>query len=241
MKKIISAVIIIFFACMLFADGGKYEYSSLYGKKCAVFGGSFSRFPQSEAAKDFWRTELGLKVDTYGVNGMGFCRGTGKEFIPWQVDRALSKDKYDIFVLWASTNDFARDLPIGTYKDYTKFDNFDEAKLETQCGGINCCIKKIYESNPSARIYFFTTLQTQRWDDRSDDPFYDGKEAKAYDYVKAQKDCCRYWGVPCFDMFECTPINEYTKKVYVQPDGLHLTEEGYKYIGETMMMFMVSH
>lgn len=241
MKKILSVIVFIFIACVLSADSTGYEFSSLYGKKCAVFGGSFSRIPQSEAAKNVWKEKLGLQVTTYGVNGMGFCKGTGKEFIPWQVDKAVAKDNYDIFVLWASTNDFARDLPIGTYKDYTKYDNFDESKLYTQCGGINYCIKKIYDSNPLARIYFFTTFQSQRWDDRSDDPFYVGEKGKAFDYVKAQKECCAYWAVPCFDMFECTPINEYTKNVYVQPDGLHLTEACYEKIGETMMMFMITH
>ena len=75
----------------------------------------------------------------------------------------------------------------------------------------------------------------------SDDPFYSGDKIKAADYVRAQVECCKYWGVPCFNMFDCTPINEYTKKVYVQEDGLHLTDECYEYMGETMMMFMVSH
>ena len=239
MKKLLFILIIILSVCVLYAQ--KCDFSSLYGKKCAVFGGSFSCISQSEAAKNVWKEKLGLQVVTYGVGAMGFSSLTGDQNIQAQVDKAVAKDKYDIFILWASTNDFARNYPIGTYRDYTIFDNFDKTKLDTQCGGINYCIRKIYESNPLAKIYFFTTLQTVRWGERSDDPFYNGEKSKIYDYVNAQKDCCKYWGVPCFDMFECTPINDYTKKVYVQEDGLHLTEVCYKNMGESMMMFMISH
>lgn len=41
----------------------------------------------------------------------------------------------------------------------------------TQAGGINYCIKKIYELNPNAIIYFFTSSKDFN-DQGGYDPFY---------------------------------------------------------------------
>lgn len=241
MKKLLISIIFICLSISLFAQNGKMDWAPIYGQKAAVFGGSFSCIKESEAAKQVWRDKLNLDVTTYGVGGMGFSILTGKDSIPSQVNKALEKEKYDIYILWASTNDFGKNCEIGTYRDWTKYDNFDDKKLETQCGGINYCIQEILKANPEARIYFFTTLSNDFWKERSNDPFYKGEDKSIYDYVKAQMECCKYWGVPCFNMYEATPINYVTSSIYVQKDGLHLTEACYKKMGETMAMFMASH
>ena len=59
-----------------------------YGKSVAVFGGSLSVFPESEAAKDLWRQQLGMKVTNYGVGGAGFSSLQGKslqEQVRWKM------------------------------------------------------------------------------------------------------------------------------------------------------------
>lgn len=239
MRKILLIICFLLFSLSLFAQNAKMDWSPIYGKKAAVFGGSFSCIPQADVAKKVWKDKLNLDITTYGVEAMGFSILTGENAIPFQVKKALKKEKYDIYILWASTNDFRLNLEIGTYKDYTKYDNFDEKKLETQCGGINYCIQEILKNNPEARIYFFTTLRSNKWNERSNDPFCE--EKSIYDYVKAQENCCKYWGVPCFNMYDVTPINYLTEKIYVQEDGIHLTEACYEKMGDTMAMFMASH
>jgi hypothetical protein len=89
-------------------------------------------------------------------------------FIKQQVDEA---GLFDIYILWASTNDYTNHRAVGTYTDYTEFDSYDEGKLLTQAGGINYCIKKIYELNPNAIIYFFTSSKDFN-DQGGYDPFY---------------------------------------------------------------------
>jgi hypothetical protein len=107
----------------------------------------------SDSAKNLWKKYLGMTVTNFGVSGAGFSSLQGKS-LQRQVDEA---GVFDIYILWASTNDYTNHREVGDYTDYTEFDNYDKNKLSTQAGGINYCIKKIYEKNPHAVIYFFTS------------------------------------------------------------------------------------
>lgn len=203
--------------------------------KIAVFGGSISSQPNSERAKDFWRKELNAEVITYGVGGMGFSKLTGEDNIQAQVEKAISEEQYDIYVFWASNNDIYQRHPIGFYKDYTEFDNFDESKLNSQAGGMNYCFKRVFETNPKAKIIFFTTLKSIANGEYSYDPFFKGG---AYEYVKGQIDVCNYWGIPCLNQFLNVPINQYNKNIYLNEDLVHMTEEGYAFMGNIQAKFI---
>ena len=112
-------------------------------KTIGVFGGSFSVISESDAAKKYWKEYLRCTVTNYGEGGAGYSslqKGLQGHSIQDQVDGA---GVHDIYILWASTNDFTNSREIGTYSDYTAIDNYDDNKLVTQCGGINYCIKKI--------------------------------------------------------------------------------------------------
>ena len=210
-----------------------------YGKRIAVFGGSFSSVPESECAKDIWRKHLNCDITTYGIGGMGFSnKQTPEDNIQVQVDRAIADGGYDIYILWASNNDVFNLHPVGTYRDYTSLDDFNKDKLVTQCGGINYCIKTIFEFNPLSKIMFFTTMSSDCAGDYSNNPFCKGG---AYEYVKGQIDCCKYWGVPCLNQFELLPINAYTKKAFVLEDGVHLSEACYTYMGNLQARFIANH
>ena len=89
-----------------------------YGKSVAVFGGSLSVFPESEAAKDLWRQQLGMKVTNYGVGGAGFSSLQGKSL----QEQVREAGIHDVYILWASTNDYMNDRECGTWKDYTELD-----------------------------------------------------------------------------------------------------------------------
>ena len=130
MKKLFLLVV----ACMLglISYAQRYEDSPNYGKKIAVFGGSFSEIPASGVAKAYWAEVLRANVTTYGIGGAGFSIKTGEDrWLPGQVDRALNSGKtYDIYILWASTNDVSNAVPL------------DEQ--ETQ---MKVCIEKITDSS----------------------------------------------------------------------------------------------
>ena len=210
-------------------DTLKLQESFNYGKSVAVFGGSVSVIPESDSAKVLWEERLGMTITNYGVPGAGFSSLQGKS-MQQQVDEA---GVFDIYILWASTNDYTNDRAIGTYTDYSEFDNYDEEKLATQAGGINYCIKKIYEINPKATIYFFTS--SKAFNDRGAyDPFYSKGMVK---HVDMQKKISELHGVPLLDQFLLGGYNIYNKDLYYR-DAIHMNELGYKKIGELQVSFL---
>lgn len=200
-----------------------------YGKSVAVFGGSVSVIPPSEVAKDLWKERLGMSVTNYGVGGAGFSSLQGKS-LQQQVDEA---GVFDIYILWASTNDYTNNRAIGSYTDYTEFDDFDEEKLVTQAGGINYCIRKIYELNPHATIYFFTS--SKAFNNRGGyDPFDENGMVK---YVEIQKQICELHGIPYLDQFTLGGYNLYNQDQYYR-DPIHMNEAGYEKLGALQVAFL---
>lgn len=235
MKRSFSFLLVLFFLISgtVFSqaetDTLKLQESFNYGKSVAVFGGSVSVIPESDSAKVLWEERLGMTITNYGVPGAGFSSLQGKS-MQQQVDEA---GVFDIYILWASTNDYTNDRAIGTYTDYSEFDNYDEEKLTTQAGGINYCIKKIYEINPKATIYFFTS--SKAFNDRGAyDPFYSEGMVK---HVNMQKKISELHGVPVLDQFLLGGYNIYNKDLYYR-DAIHMNELGYKKIGELQVSFL---
>jgi len=219
------------------------SWSENYGKTLAVFGGSFSVYKESDVAKNYWAEKLNLKIVNYGKGGAGFSNLTQAHNIQHEVDMACAADKpqYDIYLLWASTNDFSKaNKQIGTPDDYTAADGYDTTKLQTQCGGINYCIKKIYEKNPKAKILFFTSIKCFRKPNIGTNPFYNGSHGLNR-FVEAQIACCKRWGIPYLNQFLEAPFNEYNFTSYVKKDRLHLNEDGYKAIMNMQTIFIAEH
>lgn len=211
------------------AGTSSYADSFNYGKSVAVFGGSVSVIPPSDSAKVLWERYLGMTITNYGVPGAGFSSLQGKS-VQQQVDES---GVFDIYVLWASTNDYTNNRMIGSYTDYTEFDGYDEEKLTTQAGGINYCIKKIYEFNPEATIYFFTS--SKAFNDRGAyDPSFEGGMVE---YVDMQKKVCELHGIPYLDQFTLGGYNTYNKDLYYL-DPIHMNALGYRKLGELQLSFL---
>ena len=200
-----------------------------YGKSVAVFGGSVSVIPPSDSAKALWESQLGMTITNYGVPGAGFSSLQGKS-LQQQVDEA---GVFDIYILWASTNDYTNNREIGSYTDFTEFDGYDAGKLTTQAGGINYCIRKIFEINPRATIYFFTSSKT--FNDRGAyDPYSEQSMAA---YVDMQKKVCELHGIPYLDQFTLGGYNIYNKDLYYA-DPIHMNALGYRKLGELQVSFL---
>ncbi len=220
-------------------SGMKYSSGSKnYGKDIAVFGGSLSVNAESDVAKQIWADMLDAHVTTYGVGGAGFALDQGYS-IQKQVDTARV---HDIYILWASTNDFTNNRPCGTWSDYTASDNYAEESRMSQCGGINYCIRRILEKNPEAEIYFFTSLrffsQDAGYNPFSTEPNKTGKTFA--EYIEGQKACCAYYGIPVLDQFNLQGINEFNMSLYYKEDKLHMNEEGYRKIGPVQAAFLAN-
>lgn len=234
MKRIIFYLLVLYlFPSNVFSQNKlekfTFKESFNYGKSVAVFGGSVSVIPASDSAKILWKRYLGMTITNYGVSGAGFSSLQGKS-LQQQVDEA---GLFDIYILWASTNDYTNKREIGSYTDYSEFDNYDKEKLTTQAGGINYCIKKIYEINPHAIIYFFTS--SKAFNDRGGyDPFDEKGMVK---YVEMQKMICELHGIPFLDQFSLGGYNIFNKDLYYS-DALHMNTSGYKKLGELQVSFL---
>ena len=231
----------IFPLCSLGAITADFVSSPQYGKSLALFGGSFTVKKEASIAIDYWCECLNLQLTNYGSNGAGFSYLTKSPCIQTQVDSACSpiSPKYDIYLFWASTNDFHfANGRAGTVEDYTDNDFYDENKLETQCGGINYCFRKVKEKNPGALVLFFTSIGDFRYiaDGKGTSPCYDGIDGMNH-FVNLQMQICERWGVPYLNQFN-EIINEGNWQSYVESDHLHLNASGYIAIREEQMRFI---
>jgi hypothetical protein len=216
-----------------------YKVSKNYGKSVGVFGGSLSVYPESQAVKKLWKKYLSLDITDYGVGGAGFSSLQGTTPIQTQVDNAASKD---IYILWASTNDYTNSREIGSYSDYTYLDNYDSSKLTTQCGGINYCIKKLYEKNPLAEIYFFTGIDFFS-QEGGYNPFTEQANLLGYtyqQYVDAQKKCCELFSIPVLDQNAISGLNIFNYTNFFKSDNLHMKEAGYEKIAMQQIQFLAN-
>lgn len=193
-----------------------YKDSPNYGKKIAVFGGSFSEIPASNIAKKYWAEKLGCEVKTFGIGGAGFSIETGADrYLPLQIDRALDDGvDYDIYILWASTNDVNRRVP-----------------ASVQNVLIEECIEQIRKGDPDAKIMFFTSLPV---------PMLPHLSAINI-YVEGQVETCEKMGVPCLNLFTESGINKWNAQDFFSGDKLHLNEAGYDHIKELQARFIAGN
>ena len=178
------------------------------GKKVAVFGGSFSVIEPSRIVKDAWR-HLGYEVCDFGVNGAGFAFEShgvgGTNSIPEQVSRvAKSGRAFDVYVLWASTNDANSRTP------------------EEQNAGIAECVRLIRESAPKAKLVFLSSPRI---------PLLPEKDAKIAKLVDAQAQVCRNLGnIRYVDLYNGCGFSAENSGECFQDDKLHMTERGYEHL-----------
>lgn len=205
----------------------------------AVFGGSYSVIPESEIAKNIWKEEMNITITDYGVRGAGFSTLSSEYHIPSQIDVACAEENplYDVYVLWASTNDYRKcNDKAGEVFDYSVSDGYSIASLATQCGGINYSIAKIREKAPEAKILFFSSTPIfQSEKDYSVD--YTGDDGFAH-FVALQRQCCEQQGVPFLDQFYDSPLTVDNWRLYFQEDVLHLNEAGYRLLAVKQKEFI---
>ena len=181
--------------------------------RLAVFGGSFSVIPASQAAKDGWRAALDCTVDDYGVGGCGFKAGDKKgNDVPNQVARALaSGHDYAAFVLWASTNDIhSRDVG-------------------PQNAGIERTVALIRAKAPKAKIVFFTSMPV---------PLREKMHADLAAFVAEQIRTCEKLGVPCLDLYGRSGVTRENAEGLFGKDSFHPSAAGYAKVRDLQAAFL---
>ena len=179
----------------------------------AVFGGSFSRIPASDAAKDAWRQALDCTVANYGIGGCGFLAGAAKtNDIVGQVNRALaSKMPYDAYILWASTNDI------------------NKYSVDEQNAAIERVVLHLREKAPQSKVVFFGSLPL---------PLRPKANEKLGRFADGQRQTCEKLGVPYLDLFNRSGITAENAASLTCPDKTHLKPEGYAKIKDLQVEFL---
>lgn len=210
-----------------------------YGASIGVFGGSLSKRVASQAAKDIWKRLLNCTIVDYGKDGAGFslaAEATLDTNIQRQVEAAGS---HDVYILWASSNDFTKNCEVGTYKDYTYLDEYDETKRNTQCGGINYCIKSLTDRFPTSYIYLFTSTRIFSIESGYN-PASTATNSLGYtfdDYLHGQIQCCGLYNIPYLNQYDIHGVNILNKDTFYT-DNVHINELGYTRLGYAQAHFL---
>lgn len=230
--KIIIFFISIFISCT--TDSQEIQYSDVK-HSIGLFGGSYTRASGSEIVINMWKDSLSFDVINYGEHGYGFSSLQGS--IQTSVENA---DILDVYVLWASTNDFMYNRDVGSVNDYSANDGYNESKRITQCGGINYCIRKLREKNPSCKIIFISsipvfTIPAGYLTDSCNVTGY-----SFYDYVKGQEECCLMQNVAFLNLFDSGLFTVDNYRDYFLPNDIHLNSAGYTLIANPIFSYISS-
>jgi lysophospholipase L1-like esterase len=207
--------------------------SELYNKTVGLFGGSYACIKECCVVLDAWQKVFNFELKNYSRGGNGFSQDRASI-----QDQAQNCDKADFYIIWASTNDIRHNILCGSPYDYSEYDDYNQDKLSTQCGGINKVIQILKEKNPNALIVFISSCPFFEMINGYDPTYTDDKINMA-DFVLGQKQVCQLNKVPFINLFECNVFTLENSSVYYQNDLIHLSEEGYKIIAlETIPFFI---
>lgn len=198
-----------------------------------LFGGSYTLADGSDIVIDMLADSLSAYVTNYGEHGFGFSSLQGS--IQDRVDIAAPSD---IFILWASTNDFIYNREVGSKYDCTVSDNYDDCKRNTQCGGINYCIKKLREKNPKSTIFFISSIPIYTTEAGYKKDSYNSIGYSFYDYVKGQEECSQMQDIYFLNLYESGLLTEYNYSEYFKLKDLHLNRSGYQLISQQILDFI---
>lgn len=165
--------------------------------------------------------EMGANVNKYGVSGTSIAKrdSVTNSFVERY---ATMQDNSDFVVVMGGTNDFALNVPIGTFlsNDETSF-----------YGALNVLIQGLIQKYTTSKIFFVTEL------DRN---YMNNGTSNYIDYLKAIKETCRYYSIPVLDLNASLGFNakNEAQKEFFIPDGLHPNNEGHKIIANRIKKFI---
>jgi lysophospholipase L1-like esterase len=140
---------------------------------------------------------------------------------------------YDFATIFAGTNDFRLDVPLGTLGAIgdTTFDD------TTFYGAYREVIEKALTVKPAIRLCLWTPLQ--RDNTGYDVNFTNAAGHKLIDYVNAVKEIGKMYGLPVLDMYATSGFTKLTLATFTT-DGLHPNEAGDQRIADYASRFLES-
>lgn len=148
--------------------------------------------------------KTGMILTNYGVGGTRLADSDGH-----QTDAMcyrylnMSEEKPELVTVMGGTNDCY----------YSTLGEAGDTTVSTVAGAIYVIFKGLQEKYPSTPILFAT--MPVRWD------------SKFEDYANIMIDTCKYWRIPCVDIYHNCGFNDWNKSIYnLNGDGIHVNENG---------------
>lgn len=246
--------------------GAHYTDSPNYGKRIALFGGSFAQ-NMAVNSSDYQFDYKGQKTnllpyiadrlgatafDDYAVGGQGMMAADkengGKFHVPLIKQLQTAGAGYDVYIIMGGINDYGQDVPLG--------ESYGAANDTTYCGGLKKAIDWIKTANPNARIYTITPFkaydnsraveldpevrhnnhQDRYWNPHTNIRNDDGHTF--YEYVQAQKEVAQIHGVPCFDLWANQQFSGAQASKYYLSDYTHPNGKGYQAVADALVNFI---
>ena len=236
--------------------GAHYTDSPNYGKRIALFGGSFAQNMAVDSA-DYQFDYKGQKTnllpyiadrlgatafDDYAVGGQGVMAADkengGKFDVPLIKQLQTAGAGYDVYIIMGGINDYGQNVPLGVSNS--------AADDTTYCGGLKKAFDWIRSNNKSAKIYTVTPFKgydngTNGFADRYWNPRTSIKNSDGhtfYEYIQAQKEVAQIHGVPCFDLWANQQFSGTSAWEHYLSDLLHPNGKGYQAVADVLVDFI---
>ncbi|MCU6791037.1 SGNH/GDSL hydrolase family protein [Paenibacillus sp. WQ 127069] len=133
---------------------------------------------------------------------------------------------YDCVTIFAGTNDYRLDKPIGHKND---------RNIHTFYGAYLTLIEDLLNKNPACRLNLWTPLQRDK--DGFDIDTINQSGHRLIDYVEVIQEIGNRYALPVLNLYAESGFNRYTLS-YLSKDRLHPNEQGYERIASMAVSFL---
>ncbi len=205
-------------------------YGRWSGKTWCSFGDSITGY-------DYYQplVKNALKLTNYtnmGVGGSSIAEQYAGQSAAFCNRYATIAGGYDIITIMGGTNDFGKDIPLGTKGNGDK---------TTFYGGLEALLSGIKTSFPTTPILFYTPLQRDYFGTSQEiSGMTNGNGNTLREYRDIIIDCCIDAGIPVFDLYGAGGL--YPENVHNWTiDGLHPNATYWAYHYQLISDFMVNY
>lgn len=208
--------------------------SKWHNKKAAFIGDSITYGANTDSDNVYYKiiNEMVGFSNVYADGVTGSCYSVtsnyGSTITPITQRYQNIPNDCDLIVIFAGSNDWGHNTPIGTITDMTDISLY---------GALNTVISGVLEANPGVRLVLITPLHRWGFGDYTEDTGNNGQGYPLKAYVDAIKNCAEMWGVPVIDLFSTGCLNPRVSAIktnYVT-DGLHPNAKGHNILAKRIL------
>jgi len=206
---------------VIVTNGDKTLNTQWAGKKVAFFGDSMTDKRRVGTTCVYWEyleELLGIHPSVYGISGNQW-----NDIYKQAVKLYREKNQVDAILIFAGTNDYNHDVPVGKfYEETTKETNFNGQTVTrkyrtpimdgtTFCGRINKAMQFLKDSFPKQQIIIMTPIHRAQanfnpTNVQPDERYANGQGLYVDAYIDILKQAASNWSVPCIDLYSLSGL-----------------------------------